>query len=433
MIFECLNEKIYAEKLENGLQVIIIPKKGGLKKYAAYATHFGSINYQFKVQNEDHVVTVPDGVAHFLEHKLFEQEDGVNALDRLTKMGANPNAYTSFNHTSYLFECTNDFENVLRALIQFVQNPYLTEENVEKEKGIIGQEIQMYDDDPSWQLFFGLLNCLYGGHAITKDIAGTIESIAEITPEILYQCYNTFYDTSNMVLCVCGDVDPEETLSIIKEDSKPQKVFSEIDRYYGDEKDEIHRERMEKKMDVSMPLFSVGFKDLFNKEKLKAGLPSEINETIKYDIAMQILLEMIAGEGTKLYEDLYNEGLVNKELSAEFSAEEDYAFSAISGESKEPDKVVGKILDKIAELKVNGLHEEEFQRTKKMLYGRFVRGFEDVSNIANMFINDFFRGVNAALYVEAYKDIDHEYVENVLNHHFDFGKKAISIIQPKDN
>ena len=433
MIFECLNEKIYAEKLENGLQVIIIPKKGGLKKYAAYATHFGSINYQFKVQNEDHVVTVPDGVAHFLEHKLFEQEDGVNALDRLTKMGANPNAYTSFNHTSYLFECTNDFENVLRALIQFVQNPYLTEENVEKEKGIIGQEIQMYDDDPSWQLFFGLLNCLYGGHAITKDIAGTIESIAEITPEILYQCYNTFYDTSNMVLCVCGDVDPEETLSIIKEDSKPQKVFSEIDRYYGDEKDEIHRERMEKKMDVSMPLFSVGFKDLFNKEKLKAGLPTEINETIKYDIAMQILLEMIAGEGTKLYEDLYNEGLVNKELSAEFSAEEDYAFSAISGESKEPDKVVGKILDKIAELKVNGLHEEEFQRTKKMLYGRFVRGFEDVSNIANMFINDFFRGVNAALYVEAYKDIDHEYVENVLNHHFDFGKKAISIIQPKDN
>ncbi|MBQ9280145.1 MAG: insulinase family protein [Clostridia bacterium] len=433
MIFECLNEKIYAEKLENGLQVIIIPKKGGLKKYAAYATHFGSINYQFKVQNEDHVVTVPDGVAHFLEHKLFEQEDGVNALDRLTKMGANPNAYTSFNHTSYLFECTNDFENVLRALIQFVQNPYLTEENVEKEKGIIGQEIQMYDDDPSWQLFFGLLNCLYGGHAITKDIAGTIESIAEITPEILYQCYNTFYDTSNMVLCVCGDVDPEETLSIIKEDTKPQKVFSEIDRYYGDEKDEIHRERMEKKMDVSMPLFSVGFKDLFNKEKLKAGLPSEINETIKYDIAMQILLEMIAGEGTKLYEDLYNEGLVNKELSAEFSAEEDYAFSAISGESKEPDKVVGKILDKIAELKVNGLHEEEFQRTKKMLYGRFVRGFEDVSNIANMFINDFFRGVNAALYVEAYKDIDHEYVENVLNHHFDFGKKAISIIQPKDN
>ena len=201
MIYECLNEKIYTEKLDNGLQVIIIPKKGGTKKYAAYATHFGSINYKFKVEGQEEVVTVPDGVAHFLEHKLFEQEDGVNALDRLS-MGANPNAYTSFNHTSYLFECTENFDEVLKALIHFVQNPYLTEENVEKEKGIIGQEIQMYDDDAHWQVFFGLLNSLYGGHAITKDIAGTIETIAEITPETLYKCYNTFYDTSNISIYI---------------------------------------------------------------------------------------------------------------------------------------------------------------------------------------------------------------------------------------
>ena len=433
MVFECLNEKIYTEKLDNGLQVIVIPKKGGLKKYAAYATHFGSINYQFQVHNEDHKITVPDGVAHFLEHKLFEQEDGVNALDKLTKMGANPNAYTSFNHTSYLFECTNDFENVLKALIEFVQNPYLTEENVEKEKGIIGQEIQMYDDDPSWQLFFGLLNSLYGEHAITKDIAGTVDSIAEITPEILYQCYHTFYDPSNMVLCVCGDVDPEETLGIIKNETKEQKVFAEIERFYGDEKEEIHKERTEKKMDVSMPLFMLGFKDLFNKNKLKAELPATMNETIKYDVAMQILLEIIAGEGTQLYEHLYNEGLVSKELSSEFSAEEDYAYSAISGESKDPDKVIAILLDRIAQLKVNGLEKEEFQRTKKMLYGRFVRGFEDVSTIANMFINDFFRGVNAAMYVEAYQSIDQDYVENVLKQHFDFSKKAVSIITPKED
>ena len=284
-------------------------------------------------------------------------------------------------------------------MIQFVQNPYLTEENVEKEKGIIGQEIQMYDDDPNWQLFFGLVNSLYGGHAITKDIAGTIESISEITPEVLYQCYNTFYDTSNMVLCVCGDVDPYEVLEIIKEDTKEQKVFSEIDRFYGEEKDEINKDKIEKSMDVSMPLFSLGFKDLFNKEKLKAGLPGELNETIKHDIAMQIALELIAGDGTKLYEDLYNSGLLNKELSTEFSAEEDYAFSQISGESNDPYKVIATILDKISELKINGLDEEEFQRTKKVLYGRFVRSFEDVSTIANMFINDFFRGVNSAFYV----------------------------------
>ena len=430
MIFECLNEKIYVEKLENGLTVIVIPKKGGLKKYAAYATHFGSINYEFKTSNENEVVTVPDGVAHFLEHKLFEQEDGVNALDKLTKMGANPNAYTSFNHTSYLFECTNNFEDVLKALIEFVQNPYLTEENVEKEKGIIGQEIQMYDDDPSWQLFFGLLNALYGKHAITKDIAGTIESISEITPEVLYKCYNTFYDPSNMVLCVAGDVDVDETIKIIKENAKAQKVFSEIDRYYGDEDDNIKNPRVEKQMDVSTPMFMLGFKDLSNKAKLKSGMPEDVNNTIKYDVAIQILLEMLVGGSTKLYEDLYNEGLVNKELGTDFSSEEDYAFSAISGEAKEPDKVIERINERIKELKEKGLDEEEFERTKKMLYGRFVRGFEDVSTIANMFVNDFFRGVNTSTYVEAYKNMNKEYVEDVLINHFDFEKQAVSIVRP---
>lgn len=431
MVFDCLNEKIYTEKLENGLRVIIIPKKGSIKKYAAYATHFGSLNYQFKLNNTNEMITVPDGVAHFLEHKLFEQEDGVNALDKLTKMGANPNAYTSFNHTSYLFECTNDFEKVLKALIQFVQNPYLTEENVEKEKGIIGQEIQMYDDDPSWQLFFGLTNSLYGNHAITKDIAGTIESISHITPEVLYQCYDTFYDPSNMVLVVCGDVNVEETLKIIKEDTKPQKIFSEIDRFYGEEKEKISKERNEKQMDVSIPMFSLGFKDISCTEKKKADFPEMVTETMKYDIAMQIILELIVGEGTKLYEELYNEGLVTKELSTEFSAEEDYAFSSISGETKNPDKVVGKILDKIAEYKVNGFDIAEINRAKKMLYGRFVRSFEDVSTIANMFVNDFFRGVNSAFYPEVYREIDKEYIEKVMNTHFDFNQKAVSIILPK--
>lgn len=436
MIYECLNEKIYTEKLPNGLQVIIIPKKGGTKKYAAYATHFGSINYEFKTANETKAVIVPDGVAHFLEHKLFEQEDGINALDRLTKMGANPNAYTSFNHTSYLFECTNNFEEVLKALIQFVQNPYLTDENVEKEKGIIGQEIQMYDDDPSWQLFFGFLNCLYGKHAITKDIAGTIESIAEITPETLYRCYNTFYDPSNMILCVAGDVDVAEVMDIIRSDTKEQKVFSEIDRFCGDEKETLNKKRTEKKMDISVPMFMFGFKDNYaikeyaNGDKFKAGLPTDINDAIKYNVTIQILLELIAGNSTELYEKLYNESLLTKELSYDFSMEEDYAYSAISGESKDADAVIARINEKIEELKKNGIDEEEFERTKKSLYGSFVRSFEDVSTIANMFISDFFRGVNSAMYARVYKEISKEYAEEVLKNHFDFEKEAVSIITP---
>lgn len=434
MIYECLNEKIYTEKLSNGLQVVIIPKKGGTKKYAAYATHFGSINYKFKTSNESEPITVPDGVAHFLEHKLFEQEDGVNALDKLTKMGANPNAYTSFNHTSYLFECTDNFEEVLKALIEFVQNPYLTDENVEKEKGIIGQEIQMYDDDPSWQLFFEFLNCLYGKHAITKDIAGTIESIAEITPEILYNCYNTFYDPSNMILCVAGDVNIDEVLNIIKSDTKTQKVFSEIDRFYGDEHETLNKKKAEKKMDISVPMFMFGFKDNYavNKyadgDKFKAALPDNVNEALKYNVTIQILLEIIAGSGTTLYEELYNEGLLTKELSYDFSMEEDYAYTAISGESKDCDAVIERINNKIKVLKENGIDEDEFNRTKKALYGNFVRSFEDVSNVANMFISDFFRGINSAMYAKAYKEITIEYATEVLKNHFDFEKEAVSII-----
>ena len=241
MIKTCLNENMHIFKLDNGLDVIIVPVKNAGRKYATYSTHFGSINYKFKTKEDTNEIVVPDGVAHFLEHKLFEQEDGENALDKLNKMGANPNAYTSFNHTSYLFDCTDNFNEVFKALMHFVQNPYLTPENVEKEKGIIGQEIQMYDDDPEWQLFFGFVNCLYGSHAITKDIAGTVESISHITPEVLYKCYNNFYKPSNMVICVVGNVDVDEVLNLIKDNVKENNDNSEIERFYGTEQDGIFK------------------------------------------------------------------------------------------------------------------------------------------------------------------------------------------------
>ena len=284
--------------------------------------------------------------------------------------------------------------------------------------------------------FLDFLNCLYGKHAITKDIAGTIETISKITPEILYRCYNTFYDPSNMILSVAGDVDVDEVLSIIKSDTREQKVFSEIDRFYGDEKDSLNKDRCEKKMDISVPMFMFGFKDTYaimqctDGDKLKAGLPNDVNESIKYNVAIQILLELIAGNGTKLYEDLYNEGLLTKELSYDFSMEEDYAYSAISGESKNAEIVIERINQKIKEFKENGIDEDEFERTKKSLYGNFVRSFEDVSTVANMFISDFFRGVNSAMYAKAYKSITKGYAEEVLKNHFDFNKEAVSLINP---
>lgn len=429
MIKNCLNEKMYTYKLDNGLDVIIIPVKNSSRKYASFSTHFGSINFKFKTKEDSEPIIVPDGVAHFLEHKLFEQEDGENALDKLTKMGANPNAYTSFNHTSYLFDCTDNFNEVLKALLYFVQNPYLTPENVEKEKGIIGQEIQMYDDDPEWQLFFGYINCLYGNHAITKDIAGTIESISEITPEVLYKCYNNFYKPSNMVVCVVGNVDVEETLTLIKENIKENNDTSKIERFYGEESTNIFKKESIKDMDVNLPLVMFGFKDSF--DRLESGFENDNAEILKYDVALQIALELIAGKSSDLYENLYNKGLVTREFGLSFSYEEDYAYTSFDVETSNYNEVVTNVINKIEDLKTNGIDSEEFERVKKMLYGNFVKGFNDVSKIATMVVSDYFKGINSFDYVDAYNKIDKEFVEDTIKKHFNKDKMAISVVKPK--
>ena len=424
-----LNEKLYQYSLPNGLDVMIIPKKDCIKKFAIFGTHFGSMNYQFKTDKEKDVVIVPDGVAHFLEHKLFEQEDGVNALDRLTKMGANPNAYTSFNHTAYLFECTENFNDVFKALLQFVQNPYLTEENVEKEKGIIGQEIQMYYDDPDWQLFFNLLGAMYKNHAITKDIAGTIETIAEITPEILYRCYNTFYDSSNMAICVVGDVDPEEVLAIIKSDVRMNQLDSKIERFYDEQSKEINQKEVSKRMDISMPMFAIGFKDNFIDGILDAGFSNKSLELATRDIAVQIALGVLVGKGTDFYQSLYDAGLIIKPLGFSYTFEEDYAYSIIEGESNHYREVIEKIKQRIEQLKSSKLNELEFENMRKSMYGDYVRMFNNVNGVATTFINNYFRGIDTSDYVEAFKNITIEYVEEIIKEHFDFEKMAVSIIE----
>jgi len=433
MIDERLNEKVYFEHLENGLDVILIPKKGATNYYAMYATHFGSLNYKFKAPGDEEITTVPDGVAHFLEHKLFEEEDGINALDKLSKIGANANAYTTFNHTAYLFSCNDRFDEAFDILLNFVQSPYLTEENVEKEKGIIGQEINMYDDDPEWQVFFNLLYAMYGDkHAVTKDIAGTIDTIAEITPEVLYKCYNTFYDPSNMVICVAGDIDVENVLEKIKASVKHIAEKPQIERYYGEISEKVFKEKIEKQMDVSMPMAILGFKDTANHKLRNAGYKEDNSDLVMKNVAMEILLAMIAGESSDLYEDLYNSGLLNKQIGADYTFEEDYAYSAFSFESNNVDEVVNRVKNKINQLKETGLNEQDLERTKKMLYGEYVKVFNDSTNTARVFTSDYFKGINSFAYVDAYKEITKEYVEEVLNQHFDFENMVLSVVHSGD-
>src|SRR3954466_11613071 len=249
--FNQIQEEIYHEKLENGLEVFILPKKGFNKTYATFTTKYGSIDNHFMPLEKSEFLKVPDGIAHFLEHKLFEKEDG-DVFQQFSKQGASANAFTSFTRTAYLFSSTSNVEQNLETLMDFVQEPYFSEKTVEKEKGIIGQEITMYDDNPDWRLYFGLIQNLYRNHPVKIDIAGTIESISHITKDWLYECYNTFYHPSNMLLFITGPVDPESFMNQVKENQskKDYKDMPEIKRKFETEPSQAAEKKQVLEMNV---------------------------------------------------------------------------------------------------------------------------------------------------------------------------------------
>lgn len=293
-----VKEKVFIEKLQNGLTVMIIPKKDTSKKYVIFGTNFGSIDNHFIIPKNNEETTIPDGVAHFLEHKLFEQSNGTNSLDILSSLGVEANAYTTNDHTAYLFESTFNFYEALDELMNYVQNPYFTDQNVEKEKGIIGQEINMYDDEPSWQVYMNAMKLMYKQNPINIDIAGSIESISKINKEILYNSYNTFYNLSNMLLVVCGDFVPEDLLQEIKNRITKDEEQGEIKRIYPEEQDQIVAKEKIVTMDVINPIFAIGFKDKVAEKK----------DLVKKHIAIEIILYMLLGKSSKTYKKLYENG-----------------------------------------------------------------------------------------------------------------------------
>lgn len=415
-----IKEKCYMQKLENGLQVIIIPKKNIQKKYIIWATHFGSIDNKFIDYETKKEITIPDGVAHFLEHKMFEQKNGVDSLYTLMALGIDANAYTTNDHTAYLFECTNNFYEGLDELMDYVQNPYFTDKNVEKEKGIIGQEIQMYDDDPGWQLYMGAMDCLYENNPIKIDIAGTKQTIAKITPEILYTCYNNFYHPSNMVLTVVGDFEPEAILSEIEKRLKKGQDREEIQRIYPEEKQEINHKYAEKKMEVSQPIFMIGIKD---------QKTNKAEDVVTKHIAIEIILNMIAGNSSKLYSKLYSEGLLMSEPDFDYEFSKEYAHVLISGQSKDPKKVYEEILKEIENMKKQPLNKEQFERIKKKIYGNYVTEYNGVADIGRMFVSDYIKGINSFEYLDKFNQIDESYIKQILNDIFVEEKTILSVIK----
>ena len=417
-----IKEECYMEKLANGLQVIIIPKKDIQKKYIMWTTKFGSIDNTFIDNTTGEKVTIPDGVAHFLEHKMFEQKDGTDSLYTLMALGIDANAYTTNDHTAYLFECTDNFYEGLDELMDYVQNPYFTDENVEKEKGIIGQEIGMYDDDPGWQLYVNAMDCLYENNPIKIDIAGTVKSISKITPEILYKCYNTFYHPSNMVFVVVGNFEPENILKEIKSRLKDNKNRQEITRIYPEEKKEINKKYLEKEMEVSLPLFMIGFKD---------QLKEKYQDAVKRHIAIETILNLLLGKSSELYNTLYKEGYLLAEPDMEYEFGHEYSHVLIAGQSKDPKTVYEKILQKLEQMRVNEIKIQDFERIKKKIYGDYAIEYNNVADIGRMFSSDYVKGINSFDYMNKFDEIDTNYLKEILNELFVENNIVMSVIKGK--
>ena len=420
---ELIGEKLYYGVHSSGLKIYIIPKKDYSKNYAIFGTRYGSVDSEFIVPGESEITKVPDGIAHYLEHKMFDQPDGSNVFDKFSQYGANANAFTSFNMTAYLFSSASYFDENLKTLMDYVQSPYFTKESVQKEQGIIGQEIRMYDDSGDWKVFFNLLSCLYNNNPVKKDIAGTVESISHITDEYLYKCYNTFYNLSNMTIVIAGDVEPYSIANIIDASVKKNEPFSEeIKRIYPSEPEHIAQEYFEQNLSVSSPLYMIGFKDT------DIGYSGE--RLLKKNIEVDILLRLIFGKSSPLYKELYEEGLINSNYSYEYTVQPDYAFSSVGGESKNPKAVYEKILAEIERIRQCGISEDDFNRTKKVLWGHYIRSLNDTEEYAGTFLRYSFMDIDYFNYDRVYKSVTFEDVKNRFNEHFKKGFSAISIVNP---
>lgn len=415
-------ETVFYKKHKSGLSIYIMPRKDYSSNYAIFGTRYGSVDSKFVVPGEDEVTAVPDGIAHYLEHKMFDQPDGTNIFDKFAAFGGNANAFTSFNMTGYLFSCTDCFFDNLKTLMDYVQTPYFTKESVEKEQGIIGQEIKMYDDNAPWRVFFNLLGCLYNNHPVKLDIAGTVESISHIDEKLLYRCYNTFYNLSNMAIFVTGDIDPEETLAVIEGGIKKNEPFEEeIRRIYPEEPASIAKPYVEQKISVAKPLFMIGWKDTdvgYGGEKL-----------LKKEIEMDILTEMLFGKSTPLYNRLYESGLINNSFSAEFNPQIAYGFTAIEGESEDPKRVYDEI---IKELESTELSQEAFDRIKKVVWGDYIRSFNDIESYAHTFITEAFTDCDYFDYPKVFESVTFEDVTARFKQHFRKELSALSVINPTD-
>lgn len=415
-----VQETLYRELLPNGLEVVVLPKPGFSKTYATFSTKYGSIDNRFAVGNQA-PISVPDGIAHFLEHKMFEEPTG-DIFATFASQGASANAYTSFDRTVYLFSATEQIEANLETLIDFVQNPYFTDENVEKEKGIIEQEINMYRDNADWRVYFGLIDALYHEHPVHIDIAGTAESIGKITKETLYSCYETFYHPSNMFLFIVGGVKPDEVMELVRNNQakKSYERQGQITRYFDPEPASVKTPRKTAVLPVSLPKCMIGFKE--SRQPLKA------DELLRSELTTKLMFDSLLGSSSPIYNALYDDNVISDSFGHEYNSSEDYAFSVIGGETKNPDELIRRLREAIENTKVVGLTKEAFERTKRKKIGGYLRMLNSPEAIAGEFTRYRFRGADLFRLLPVYESITLEEANARMREHFNWERMAVSIV-----
>ena len=416
---ELLGEQYTLLTHPSGLRIYVFPKKM-TSTYALLATDFGAVDNAPLCEGK---MPVPDGVAHFLEHKLFSNEDGSDAFEHFSAYGADANAYTSHTRTVYLFSCTENFADALGELVNFVTHPYFTAETVQKEQGIIAEEIRMCRDNPYDCCYYNMLEGLYLEHPVKTDICGSVSSIASITPDVLYEVYRAYYQLSNMALVVCGDVTPDEVFEIADKHLPRRADQIPPPRRKTLEKPAAHRPRIVASGQVAKPIFSIGIKD--------TAIPEEPNERLKRDAGMAILSEMLFSESGELYNTLFDEGLISPEFSADYALTRDFAFLQLAGEANDPDLVFDRIKEHLEKKKAEGLCFEDFERCRRIEYAEYIKSFDSTEEIANTLLSFVFEGAELFSYADVLSDIEFSYVEALFQQIFEPAHYTLSIIVPK--
>ena len=395
---------------KSGLDIYVYPKDL-TTYYGLFATKYGSVDNHFRKKGEEAFTDVPDGIAHFLEHKMFENEDGVDTFLRFAQTGASANAFTGFRNTAYLFSCTENFYESLEILLDFVTKPYFTEETVQKEQGIIGQEIRMGEDDPGRALIFGMLKCLYENNPVRYEIAGTVESISHITSDLLYRCYHTFYNLGNMALCVCGRVEAEKVLEVADKMLPDRKPDFEVESVYREESEKVFQSRMTRRMQVAKPMFCIGIKD--------TCISEDPEERMKKSTAIGILCEVLFGKTSEFYNTLYDEGLISP--SFDFWAEHNACFSflSINGECDQPETIYDRFVSYVEEKIKTGLDPVSFERCRRVALASFMKGFDSTEEIASTLLITFaMEGADLFSYPDLIRMIDLPYMEQLMKQLF---------------